>query len=363
MAKPLRVGIIGASATGGWARESHVPAVRGLAGLALAAVATTSQKTADAAAQAFGVKTAYGNPADLFRDPAIDLVTVAVKVPGHRALVLAALAAGKHVYCEWPLGRDLAEAEELADAARRAGVHTAIGLQARQSPAARRARELLAAGAIGRVLSARLYSATTAFGPQVAARSAFWEDAANGATLVGIHGGHALDFAIAQLGELADVAALATTQYPEVRVADAPPQARTTADHLLAQARLAGGAALSVEVAGGRPPGSPFRLELVGEHGVLALDTETTRGFPTSRLRLSLNGDPQPVDDGERSGLPDAALNVAGVYAALRDDLHHGTSTVPDFAHAVRLTRLLDDVRDSAATGIRRPAADWPTLA
>jgi predicted dehydrogenase len=52
MAKLIRVGIIGANASGGWAGEGHVPAVRSLDGLDLAAVATNSQKTADASARA-----------------------------------------------------------------------------------------------------------------------------------------------------------------------------------------------------------------------------------------------------------------------------------------------------------------------
>ncbi|MEJ7660287.1 MAG: Gfo/Idh/MocA family oxidoreductase [Hymenobacter sp.] len=286
--KPLRVGIIGASATGGWARESHVPAVQQLPGVTLTAVANSSQQSADAAAKAFGAPAAYGNPADLFRDPNVDVVTVAVKVPDHRALVLGALAAGKAVFCEWPLGRDLAEAEELAEAAQAAGVLAAIGLQARLNPAAQRARELLTAGTLGRVLSARLYSATVAFGPEMPASGAYLEQAANGATLVSIHGGHALDLAIMQLGGLADAAGLETTQYPAIHLGGAP-HARAIADHLLVQSRLGGGGALTVEVAGGRPSGSPFELEIIGENGTLALAGRADRGFQSGRLRLLRN--------------------------------------------------------------------------
>jgi len=121
MAETIGVGIIGASAEGGWAKESHVPAVRALAGLELVAVATTSQTGADAAAKAFDARTGYGDAAAMFRDPAVELVAIAVKVPAHCELVLGALAAGKNVLCEWPLGRDTAESEELAEAAERAG--------------------------------------------------------------------------------------------------------------------------------------------------------------------------------------------------------------------------------------------------
>ena len=361
--KPLRVGIIGASATRGWAKESHVPAVQQLAGLVLTAVATGSQPSAEAAARAFGALAGYGNAEDLIGTPDVDLVAVAVKVPDHLELVLGALAAGKHVYCEWPLGCELAETEELAAAARSAGVHAAIGLQTRSNPAARRAKTLIAAGAIGRVLSARLYSGTIAFRPKIGPADAYLEAASNGATLVTIHGGHALDLACAVLGGFHEVTALTTTQYPEIKVGDeGQRQARTIPDHLLVQARLAGGGALSVEVVGGCPPGAtPFHLEVTGEEGKLSLEGAAPRGFQSGRLRLRLNGKSQSVDEGEVASMPDTAANVAGMYAALRDDVLHGTTTALGFDHALRLARLVEDVCASAQTGTKRSAADWPT--
>lgn len=362
MTKSLKVGIVGASADRGWAKVSHVPAVQQLDQLELAAVASGNQSKSDAAARAFGAKAAYGDARDLLRDPDIDIVTIAVKVPDHRELVLGALAAGKHIYCEWPLGRNLAEAEELAAAAEAAGVHAVIGLQTRMNPAAQRAHELVVSGAIGRPLSARIYSSTMAFGPKVEAVMAFAENAGNGVTLVTIQGAHTLDLAIAMLGSLTDMAALTTTQYPEVEVGDeAKRQARSIPDHLLVQSHVSSGSALSVEVAGGRPPeATPFRLEVTGETGNLALDGGAPRGFQSGRLDLSLRGEPQHVDEGETASLPDTAVNVAGMYAALRDDILRGTTTAPDFHHAVRLTRLIDEVMSSARTGTRRSAADWP---
>ena len=122
MAKALGVGIIGASAERGWTKIAHAPAVQQLAGLELAALASGSQAKADAAAKAFGAKASYADGKDLIEDPNVHIVKIAVKVPDHRELVLAALAAGKHIYCEWPLGRNLAETMELAKAAQSANV-------------------------------------------------------------------------------------------------------------------------------------------------------------------------------------------------------------------------------------------------
>ena len=227
MGEDLRVGIIGASATRGWARDSHVPAVQGLAGLRLGAVVGTDQRSADAAAAPFGAAKGYGHPASRFADPSIAVVTVAV-------------AAGKHLYCEWPLGRDLPEAEELAAAARTAGVHAAIGLQTRMNPAARQARALIADGAIGHVLGVRVLSTTMAFGPKVEAAMLFGEDAANGVTLPTIQGAHTIDHVAAMLGAFETVAALASTQFPTVTVeGEMGPRARPAASSSTAARRAA----------------------------------------------------------------------------------------------------------------------------
>lgn len=363
MTRQLHVGIIGASADRGWARISHVPAVQQLAGLDLTAVVSGSQSKSEAAAKAFGAKSAYGDAKDLFRDPNVDIVSIAVKVPDHRELVLGALAAGKHIYCEWPLGRDLAESEELAAAAQAAGVHAAIGLQTRMNPAAQRARDLIASGQIGRPLSARILSTTAAFGPKVEPALAFAEKAENGVTLITIQGAQTLDFAIAVLGRFDDVSALTTIQYPEVEVGDdAARQPRSTPDHLLTQSRIANGSALCVEVAGGWPlETATFRLEVTGEQGEIALEGGAARGFQSGRLHLSLQGEPQHVGEGEIASMPDTAANVAGMYAALRDDILSGSSIAPDFQHAVRLARLIGDVISSAQTGTRKSAGEWPT--
>ena len=361
MAAALRVGIIGASASGGWARESHVPAVQGLDGLRLVAVATNSQGTADEAAHAFGADAAYPSGLDLIRSAEIDLVTVATRVPDHRELVLAALAAGKHVYCEWPLGRSVAEAEAMSDARRAAGVEAAVGLQLRGNPVVERARELLRQGAIGRLLSVTVSSATAGFGPVVPAAFAYLEDPTTFANLITIQAAHTIDMVIATFGGLADLSALATAQYPMITVGDdQAPRPRTTFDHLLVQARFDAGGVLNAEVSGGRPPETPFRLTAVGTSAVLEIAGGAMRGFQSGRLRLSLDGKPQSVDDGELASLSDAAVNVAGVYAALRDDIRGGTSRAAGFDHAARLTRLIEDVLASSKLGRRMDAAAWP---
>jgi hypothetical protein len=130
--KEIRVGIVGADNKASWAKVSHVPAISGLPGLRLAAVATRNEQSAREAAEAFSADRWFSDPFAMIRDDRIDLLTVAVKVPAHRELVLAGLDAGKAIYCEAPLGRSLRETEEMASAVR--SQHTAIGLQGPVKP-------------------------------------------------------------------------------------------------------------------------------------------------------------------------------------------------------------------------------------
>ena len=354
MARTIRVGIIGANARGGWAAESHIPAVKGLPGLELAAIATNSQDTANEAAKAFNVAKAYPNGSKLINDAEIDLVTVATRVPDHKDLVLAAIAAGKHVYCEWPLGRSSAEAEEMARGARVAGVHTAIGLQLRGSPAVQRAQEQISSGVIGRVLSVSGYSSVAGFGPKVPPQYAYLEDPASFANLVTIQGAHTIDLAIALAGHLSSVAALLTAQYPDIEIGDGHEvQKRATFDHLLTQGTLSAGGTLAVEVAGARPPDTSAWIEVAGEHGVLRLDGGASRGVQSSLLTLSQNGKVEPEQGKRPADLPDTAINVAGVYAALLQDILSGSRTAVGFDHAVRLTTVIEKVFESSRTGRR----------
>src|SRR5246127_795402 len=287
----LRVGVIGANPNRGGAKDSHIPALRSLENVQLAAVATTSRASADRAAAAFGVGAAYDDPLEMISASDIDLVSVCVRVPYHRDLVLAALAAEKHVYCEWPLGRDRAEADEMAAAARAHPVHAAIGLQAHLNPAARRAAELVAAGAIGRPLTARIYSSTAGFAPRLPATHAYLNKIESGANLITILGGHTLDLAILVLGGIDSLNDLTTLQHPTVTLTDTGEQIQRTApDHLLVQARMISGCALSVEVAGDRAPDTPFTFEVIGTEGTLLLAGGHAYGFQAGRLTVRLNG-------------------------------------------------------------------------
>ena len=149
----LGVGIIGVSPIRGWAATAHIPALRALPSYEIRALSAHSAESAREVGRVLGVRAVFSDHEDLVSQPDIDLVAVTVKVPHHRELVSSAVAAGKAVYCEWPLGRDLDDARAMAALAAGKGVRTVVGLQARQAPAIGFVQDLLREGYVGEVLS------------------------------------------------------------------------------------------------------------------------------------------------------------------------------------------------------------------
>src|ERR1051326_31644 len=156
MPDKIRLGLIGASVRGTWSSRPHLPAVRASSDVELTAVCTTKPDTAEAARQAYGARLAFADWREMIASPEIDAVAVVVRVPSPYAPTTAALLAGKHVYCEWPLGRATEEAEELAALAAANRLVTAVGLQARVNPALMFMREQVASGFVGEIMAVRV---------------------------------------------------------------------------------------------------------------------------------------------------------------------------------------------------------------
>ena len=359
--RPLRVGIIGADAQASWAGASHVPALAAQPSLVLAAVATRRDASAQAAAAAFGAERAYGDPLALIADDSIDVVTVAVKVPDHHALVMAALAANKAVYCEAPLGATLQETDAMAAAA--AGRHTAIGLQGRHNPSVRRAIALIASGAIGHVLSAQVRATTFGFGPTTLSRYDYFNKRASGASFLTITVAHVLDIIEALLGGIVEVDARTRTVWPQIAVVDTgAASAREIPDHVDLIAATARDASVSVQVLAGVEHDPHFVIDVRGSAGSLRLSGHHPAGAQVGDLALAasvpFDRPDAPVADGvgptAAAFWNGAAINVGEVYASLARDIAAGTFHTPGFAHAAHNRRLIAAVERAADTGMRQ---------
>jgi predicted dehydrogenase len=348
----IKVGIIGASPERGWALRAHVPALRSLPQYEITAVGTTRRESAEQAARAFGAAHAFTDARQLAEHPDVDLVAITVKVPQHAELVHAALAAGKHVYCEWPLALTTAEAAELTAAA--SGVHHAVGLQARHSPVLTHARQLIADGFIGEVLSANIYAARgKGATEEVPAWTAYTYEQASGAGLVEVYGGHVLDAAQYLLGDIADVAAMLAIRRTRHTVAETGEPLHVTAPDQLLLTAAFGGAPAAIHLHDGRAAGSEVRIEISATAGDLLIDAAPTTeplGLQLQISPLRLHGPQGPIPVRTPFGeLVAEARNVAALYSQLAEDIRTGTTTVPTFHDGLRLHELLDEVRQSAA--------------
>ncbi|HYG27788.1 MAG TPA: Gfo/Idh/MocA family oxidoreductase, partial [Caulobacteraceae bacterium] len=190
-AAPLRLGIIGANPDRGWALSAHLPALQALGGaeFAVHAVSTRRMETAERAASLFGARAAYDTYNALLADPQVEAVTVAVKLPHHHEIVSAALAAGKHVFCEWPLGRTVDEAADLAAQAQARATHSMVGLQARASPELIYLRSLVESGYLGELRSVSVVASGFGWGDVIDADQTYLFDRSSGATMLSVTGG------------------------------------------------------------------------------------------------------------------------------------------------------------------------------
>src|SRR5467141_833844 len=203
----LGVGIVGVSPVRGWAATAHIPALRALPNYEIRALSAHSAESARAVGKVFGVSAVFSDHHQLVIQPDIEVVAVTVKVPHHRELVSAAVAAGKAVYCEWPLGRDLDDARAMAALAAEQGVRTVVGLQARLAPAIEFVQEMLSDGYVGEVLSTTMVGLSVP-GDVVGRPNAYMLDKTNGANVLTIAVGHSLDVLNYVLGEFADLSAV-----------------------------------------------------------------------------------------------------------------------------------------------------------
>jgi predicted dehydrogenase len=360
----IRVGIVGASASRGFASIAHIPALRALPHFEIAAVCTTRQETAEAAAQHYGVALAFSDPEKLAQHPDVDLVTVSVKVPDHYRPVMAAIGAGKHVYCEWPLGRDTDAAMRMLDMAQRRGIRHAVGLQGQMSPAINYVKDLVAEGYVGQVLTATMIGCAPNWGATI--DRAYQADRANGATLMTITGGHQIDALCHCIGEFRELTAFAVSQRDHIPLqATGEMVAKTAPDQLVVNGIVGGknaeGAVVSFQIRGGMRRGTEFLFEIHGDEGDLTL-TATSRAS-MQRQELTVRGAQGAAKELAELPIPakyrwvpdgletDSRYNVAQLYAHLADCIRDGKPASPGFDAAVTRHRLLDAIVRASETG------------
>ena len=356
MTETLRLGLVGADATGrGWGPTAHIPALRELEDIELVALCTSRPESAAAAAEAYGIDRAYHDVSEMSAQPDIDIVSVVVRVPYHHEVVMAALEAGKHVFCEWPLGANLAEAQEMAALARAKGVVTAVGLQGRHDPSLTYIKELHDEGWLGDVISVNMTLLSGGAG-KGDSTSAWMGDANNGANFATIAAGHTIDSVTYCLGPLAEVSASVATQVPRWHLADTGETIDVDApDSVLINGVLASGGLLSFHAASIPFNGTNWRMEIYGTNGTIVASTQVLPQISPITLKGAQGDEPLahlPIPNRlvvAPTAVPDGpARNVAQLYARMAEAIHQGKRFDPDFDHAVALHELLEAAQRSS---------------
>ena len=358
----IRTGIIGANMTYGWGGRTHLPALAALPEFELMGVSTTRMETAQETAKHFGIPNAFADHRAMVNHPDIDLVVVSVRVPAHHRLVMDALAAGKHVYCEWPLGANLAEAKGMRDLAEAKGVKHMAGMQARGSLVFNQMKDLTADGYLGRVLSCTMNGSLGGAGTRTSS-FAWAADSSKGASTLTIHGGHSIDALCFVLGNFSEVAATVATQIATATVTDTGETIAVTApDHVLVNGVLKSGALASVHIRNVPAQGLGFLFEVHGTDGVLVATSPIQAQYGDLTLRGARKSDgaleelPTPA---KYRWTPDTvpagpSVNLAQMFSRLGKGIREGAPVDPDFNVAVELHELIDALERSSKTGQRQ---------
>ncbi len=351
----IRLGVIGASPTVGWAHRAHLPAVPSIPGFELTATCTTRMETAEESARQYGAMMAFDDYHKMIAHPDIDAVAVVLRVPAHFDITREAINAGKHVFTEWPLGRTTEEARELAALARSKGVRTIVGLQSRTAPAVMHMKELIEAGYVGEVLSCSLRQITSGVLTRDSGRT--WQrEVELGANTLTISAGHAIDALRFVAGDFARVSAKLTTQVPQWHEIDTDVMVDVTSpDTILVNGTLENGAIASVFVANIPWGGNGLTMEIFGRNGTL----KATSGGSTNVGNVRLEG-AQGSNDLAEIDIPvhhtyvgeetpkGPPFNVGQMYDQFGKGIQGDDSSHPDFDTAVELHVLIDAMRQSS---------------
>lgn len=351
----------------------------------MTALQNSTKASADAAAKAYsfdGVAT-YDSPAAIASDPNVDIVAVSVNVPQHYDLIRPALEASKDVFSEWPLARNLAEAEELVQLAKEKGVRTLVGLQARQDPAIIKAKEIVASGILGKIMATTMYGhvSSTAtmtsneafansllfpqamiFGPTITEDFLYALPIEAGANVLTIPFGHAVDALCYVLGEIKDISATLANLRPELQLIDKNGKpvrkvTKTAHDYVSITGLLAnGGGVVDVTYAPALSrTNRDFYWEINGTEGSLVFEGAKFGGHiqmfqPTLKLAKDDNSDLEEVQVEKATAL---SFNVGKSWDAWAGVGQDKGQSVTTFEDALIRHRMIEAIYRSAKLGTR----------
>jgi predicted dehydrogenase len=358
MSKSRKIGV-GLVGVGNWGKYGHIPALRLLPEYDIVAVSSRTKSKAQETASEFGIEHAFDNVDELAKLPAVDLVVVLPPALEHALAVKSAIAAGKDVYCEWPLTTNTTDSQELLSLATAAGVKNVVGLQRTLAASTQYLRDLLAEGYVGRIRSVRMHVSMENFGPTRVPGLEWTIDKRNFSHVLSIYGGHFMDMLFYAVGEPTTLSSIVETQFPELTLtATGQSFPNQTPDSVMAIGTLKSGALFEIQIEGGKLNQYGLQIDITGTSGDLKITN--SRSFVTKQDNVIEGA------QGEGGGwqvlptparyrkIPESDLDVsvqdlAQLYAAFARDRATGTASARNFADAVAMHRIIDSI-DSAST-------------
>lgn len=331
----------------------------------LEVLADIDESTARQAASALGFARSTGDWRELVADPLVDVVDITSPNLLHAEIALAAIGAGKHVYCEKPLAPTAAEAKVMADAAAAAGVKTMVGFNYLKNPITQLAKDIIESGEIGEVFGfeGRHYE-DYMLDPETLV-SPWRFDPRSGDGALADLGSHAISLARFLMGPIESVSADRRTVIGQRTDGTGGTFRVEVADEVTALLRFASGASGTMGaswIASGKKMGLGF--EVRGTRGSLAVDFErfnelelytTNQASGRDGFTRILAG-PAHADYADFVPAPGHQLGFNDLKAIEVRDLIVGLTEAdgrpwPDFAEGWEVQRVVDTIIESARTG------------
>jgi predicted dehydrogenase len=349
---------LGAAVVGtGFGVLTHVRALQAAGIEVRALIGRDPQKAANRAAL-FGIAHPTTDRAEAFARSDIDIVAVATPPHTHGPIVLDAIAAGKHVMCEKPFARDLAEARKMLAAAEAAGVVHMLGTEFRFATGQAQLTRTVRDGLIGAPTFGLFLLQMPSLHDPKAEIPDWWRDASQGGGWLGAHATHVIDQVRTTMGEIEAVSAVLSTLSPLDMTAD---------DTYSIQLRLAGGATALLHSSCATPGAFVASTKIVGTSGAAWLqgddvwidDGSGARQLTTPDDLVSAAPSPPPPELLHTTYDMWHSMGIdldpfARLYRVMRDRILG--EPVPDdplpstFADGVANQAVVDAVRESSAS-------------
>ncbi len=374
--KQVRIGLIGS----GFMGKSHAVAFRNVplvfapsAEPVLELLADLDEAAARKAAGALGFRRSTGDWRTLVEDPDVDVVDITTPNFLHKEMALAAIEAGKHVYCEKPLALTTADARAMTEAAEAAGIKTLVGFNYLKNPATGLVKRIVGEGTLGDIVHFRgTFNQDALADPMQPFSWRFRRDLA-GSGALGDLASHSINLAQYLIGEIEEVCAQTQTRiarrpviesgtgYQAKAAAGAEMRAVENEDQVQALLRFANGAAGTIEssrIASGRKLGLTY--EGTGTTGAISFtqermnevklyradDPAAERGFRT----ILIGPDHPPYGDFHPIAGIGLGYNDQKIIEAyeLIEGIAADRPLYPDFRAGLETCRVIDAVLRSA---------------